>query len=92
MKQKEITKGEKIMERTDKKISAESGKEGKLLDKEHLDKAAGGEWDPDKCPICNSSGLSVTYKQKTTEYGDVIDVCVVNCHWCGYYKEIPQYC
>ena len=86
------------MERTDKKISAaeiaEPGEEAKLLEKAQVDKVAGGDgWDPDKCPMCGSKGgLTVTYKQKTTQYGDLIDVRVVSCCYCGYHDEIPQYC
>ncbi len=66
------------------------------IPKELLDKVAGGgpaEAAEDMCPRCEKKGcLNVTYKQKMTNFGDLIDVRVIDCSNCWYHAEIPQYC
>ena len=78
------------MERTDKKNSAEAGKEANLLDKEQMDKVAGGHLYGDQCPVCDKRGcLIINYTQKTNANGVVIDYRIVDCSNSGYHREIP---
>lgn len=63
------------------------------LTDDELKSVAGGDEEPNiKCPRCTSWGtMKITYKQKTTQYGEEIDVRVLDCTFCGFHREIPLY-